>query len=138
MRRHIAFAAAATLLASTAGAQDAGRAPGTPSPIGEWRGTSTCLVHPSSCHDEVVVYRTTRVSAPDSVALDALKIVGGQEESMGVLTCGVAATGTAEVALTCAMPNGVWRFRLRGDSLTGELRLPDGTKFRDVRAARTH
>jgi hypothetical protein len=34
------------------------------------------------------------------------------------------------------MRNGVWRFVVRGDSLTGELRLPDGTKFRDVRTAR--
>jgi hypothetical protein len=32
--------------------------------------------------------------------------------------------------------NGTWRFTVRGDSLIGELRLPDSTKFRDVRAAR--
>ena len=29
------------------------------SAIGVWRGTSICLVRPSSCHDEVVVYRIT-------------------------------------------------------------------------------
>jgi hypothetical protein len=36
------------------------------------------------------------------------------------------------------MQNGVWRFMVRGDSLVGELRLPDDTKFRDVRTARAH
>jgi hypothetical protein len=39
--------------------------------------------------------------------------------------------------LTCAMPNGVWRFTMRGDSLVGELRLPDNRKFRDIKATRS-
>jgi hypothetical protein len=103
------------------------------SPLGTWRGTSTCLVRPSACTNEVVVYRITRLSAADSVWIDALKIVDGEEQEMGALRCGVA---TAAGLVTCAMPNGTWRFAVRGDSLTGELRLPDKTKFRDVRAAR--
>ena len=45
------------------------------SAIGVWRGTSICLVRPSSCHDEVVVYRITGLPARDSVSLDARKIV---------------------------------------------------------------
>jgi hypothetical protein len=135
MRVRLLAVAVATLLASSAQAQAPVRVPDNQLPIGTWRGTSLCLVRPSPCHDEVVVYRITR-SSGDSVALDARKIVRGQEEEMGVLTCGVAPTGSPDVALTCAMRNGVWNFRVRGDSLVGELRLPDGSKFRDVRTVR--
>ena len=102
-------------------------------PVGVWRGTSVCLVQPSPCHDEIVVYRITRATTRDSVSMDARKIVNGREEEMGVLACRFA---TPDAALTCTIPNGVWRFTIRRDSLVGDLRLPDGTKFRDVSAAR--
>jgi hypothetical protein len=36
------------------------------------------------------------------------------------------------------MPNGVWHFAIRGDSLVGDLKSPDNMKLRDVRAARSH
>ena len=52
------------------------------SPFGVWRGTSLCLVRPSPCHDEVVVYRISRVNAGDSLAMDARKIVNAREEEM--------------------------------------------------------
>lgn len=128
-----------TFLALVAVAQ---RAPGqttqtTPAmnPIGVWRGTSKCLVRPSPCHDEITVYRIATTTKADSVSLDALKIVNGQEEDMGVLACKVSAQGAS---LTCTIPHGVWLFTVRGDSLTGELRTPGNIKFRDVRAARSH
>ena len=104
-----------------------------PNAIGTWRGTSLCLVQPSACKNESVVYRVKRIGAADSVSLDARKIVNGTEEEMGVLGCFVA---RATHTLTCTIPNGTWRFTVRGDSLVGELRLPDGTKFRDVRTSR--
>ena len=113
-----------------------GQAPTVASnPVGVWRGTSLCRVRPSPCNDEVVVYRITRVKTSDSLSLDARKIVNGQEEQMGVLGCRLAASGAQ---LTCSMPNGVWRFAIRGDSLVGELRLPDNRKYRDVSTARWH
>jgi hypothetical protein len=67
----------------------------------------------------------------DSLSIDARKIVRGEEQEMGVLKCGLTS-----LALTCPLPQGVWRFRVRKDSLVGELRLPDNTKFRDVRTVR--
>jgi hypothetical protein len=103
--------------------------------VGIWRGTSICLVHPSSCHDETVVYQMTRTATRDSVTLDARKIVDGAEVEMGVLGCKLDA---ADAQVNCVMPNGVWRFTIRGDSLLGKLRLPDGTVFREVRAVRPH
>jgi hypothetical protein len=108
---------------------------GAANPVGVWRGTSSCLVQPSACHDEVVVYRIARLNASDSLSVDARKIVSAREEEMGVLPCAFAAQRSS---ITCAMRNGVWQFTIRGDSLVGELRLPDNTKFRDVRTARSH
>ena len=122
----------AGVLAGHAQAQDAPRS----KVLGTWRGTSLCLVKPSSCHDEAVVYRLAPLSTRDSISFDARKIVNGQEEDMGVLRCVVG--GTPRPQVTCAMPNGVWHFEVRGDSLVGDLRLPDATKFRDVRTARAH
>ena len=67
------------------------------------------------------------------VALDARKIVRGEEEEMGVLPCHVTPLNGQ---VTCTMPKGVWHFSVRRDSLVGELRLRDNTRFRDVRTMR--
>jgi hypothetical protein len=106
-----------------------------PDPVGTWRGTSLCQVRQSACHDERVVYRLTRTQARDGLALDGRKIVNAAEVEMGVLGCRLDAPSAR---LICAIPIGVWQFAIRGDSLVGELRLSDGTKVRDVRAARSH
>jgi hypothetical protein len=82
----------------------------------------------------VVVYHITRAKGTDSVSIDARKMVNGQEEGMGVLGCRFV---VSSAAIGCTMPNGTWHFMIRGDSLVGELRLPDNTKFRDVRTARS-
>ncbi|PYP81052.1 MAG: hypothetical protein DMD35_03190 [Gemmatimonadetes bacterium] len=109
-----------------------GQTPSAANPVGVWRGTSSCTVRPSPCKDEIAVYRITRTTH-DSVSLDARKLVGGREEAMGVLACLAAPRGQ----ITCTMPNGVWHFTIRRDSLVGELRLMNDTKYRDVRAARS-
>ena len=131
-RTNITTFAAACLLAHGACAQVPAAAS---NPVGVWRGTSLCRVRPSPCNDESVVYRITRLNASDSLSVDGRKIVNGQEVEMGVLGCRSAVSGAQ---LTCTMPNGVWRFTIRGDSLVGELRLPDNRKFRDVSTARSH
>lgn len=125
MRIHLTALAVASLLARGASAQ-------APAPVGTWRGTSVCLVRPSSCNDEIVVYRITQTKRADSLSMDARKIVRGEEQEMGVLGCVL----TPPKGLTCIIPRGVWHFRVRSDSLVGELRLPDNTKFRDVRTVR--
>ena len=100
--------------------------------VGTWRGTSLCTLHPSACHDETVVYRVSQVGK-DSLSMDARKIVNGSEQEMGVLAC-----TPRGAQVVCVMPNGTWNFTVRGDSLVGDLRLPDNRKFRDVRAVRAH
>src|SRR5690348_5649041 len=89
-----------------------------PSPIGTWRGTSLCLVRPSACNDETVVYYIKPLKTADSLTIDARKIVRGEEEEMGVLNCQSAAGSK----VTCAMRQGVWHFTVKADSLVGELR----------------
>ena len=133
MRIGLTLLAVAGLLARGAGAQSTSRLPAAMSPVGIWRGTSVCLVRPSACNDEIVVYRITHTKAADSLMLDARKIVRGEEQEMGVLTCRFT---SPDGQLTCAIPRGTWLFRVRNDSLVGELRLSDNTKFRDVRTVR--
>jgi hypothetical protein len=130
-RASIVAFAGVCLLAHGAFAQTSA---GTSNPVGVWRGTSLCRVHPSPCKDEIVVYRITRINATHSVSVDARKIVNGQEEEMGVLGCLLDASGTR---FTCTNPRGAFRFTVRGDSLVGEGRLRDNTKYRDVSAARS-
>jgi hypothetical protein len=126
--------AVASLLACAAGAQSPTQQPAAMSPVGIWRGTSVCLVRPSACNDEIVVYRIAHSKAADSLTIDARKIVGGEEQDMGVLTCHFPSPNGP---LTCALPQGsTWQFRVRNDSLVGELRLSNNTKFRDVRTIR--
>jgi hypothetical protein len=130
LRSYLSIFVALGILAHSGHAQAASAA----DPVGVWRGTSTCQVRPSACHDEIVVYRITRAKASDSVSMDAFKIINGQEDDMGTLACHVAALGAS---FTCAIPNAVWHFTIRGDSLIGDLRRSDSTRFRDVRAARS-
>jgi hypothetical protein len=65
--------------------------------------------------------------------VDARKIVRGEEREMGVLTCRLVPPNGR---LTCTMPQGVWHFSVRGDSLIGELGLQDNAKYRAVRGIR--
>jgi len=129
MRIHLTVVALASALAQTAIAQS----PTAKTLVGTWRGTSACLVHPSACNDEIVVYRITPTKVADSLSLDARKIVGGEEQEMGVLGCRLAPPSGQ---VTCAIPRGIWHFSVRKDSLTGELRLLDNTRFREVRTVR--
>src|SRR4051812_16376133 len=115
MRSSVNIIAAIWLTGSASPAQPTA---GAANPVGIWRGVSVCLVRPSPCNDETVVYRITRAKASDSISVDARKIVNGREEEMGVLACGPAARG----AFTCTIPKATWHFTIRLDSLVGELR----------------
>jgi hypothetical protein len=130
MKSVLSYAAAVLLGAASISAQQPSAAA---NPVGVWRGTSKCLVRPSPCNDEIVVYRITSAGPTDSLSIDAGKIVNGQEDKMGVIGCRFATLGAK---LTCPLRNGTWRFTIRGDSLVGELRTPDNTRFRDVRTVR--
>ena len=128
------FAYLAAMISSVLAPRMPAQAAARPDPVGTWRGTSLCQGPPGACHDESVVYRITRTSTRDSLALDGRKIVNAAEVEMGVLACRFEA---ASARLTCPIPIGLWQFTMRGDSLVGELRRSDGTKARDVRTERS-
>ena len=61
----------------------------------------------SACNDEQVIYYVTAVpGAPDSVALDARKVVDGKPEPMGTLALGYDAgdEGMGRRLEQCALP----------------------------------
>src|SRR3954471_18940506 len=107
MTIRFAGVALASALAHTAIAQSPAQTPSAATPVGTWRGTSTCLVRPSACNDEVVVYRITQMKTADSLAIDARKVIGGEEQEMGVLRCSLV---PANARLICTIPPGVWSF----------------------------
>ena len=133
MRIRLSVLAIAVILARGAAAQSPSQQSAAKTAVGVWRGTSTCLVRPSACNDEVVVFRIAPTKATDTLTIDGRRIVRGEEQEMGVLTCHFTAPNGP---LTCTIPQGTWQFHIRGDSLVGELRHPDNTKFRDVRTIR--
>ena len=102
--------------------------------LGKWKGESLCTVKPSACHDETVVYEFTRVRDNEKqLVWKADKIVNGEQQNMGSLPC-AAPTPTT---VSCDMPGrGVWELQVKGDVMTGVLRLTAGTVFRNVTAKR--
>src|ERR1043166_4802633 len=97
--------ALATTSRHSAIAQSRAQPKASPAAVGTWRGTSTCLVRPSACNDEVVVFRSAAMKTADSLALDGRRITRGEEVEMGVLACHwLASSGE----ITCNIPQGVW------------------------------
>jgi hypothetical protein len=132
MRVSLLALAVIPFLASTAGAQLVA-APDA-SPIGTWRGTSRCVVRQPGCEEAAIVYRIALKGRNDSLAIETRKVVDGREEDAGLLACLLNAS---RAYITCAVPEGKWRMRVRHDSLVGQMRLRDGTWLLDVQAVRS-
>jgi len=102
------------------------------SPAGTWRGTSLCTPGHPACHDETVVYRIRAVG--ERFEISASKIVQGQEEFMGNITCDYAADSHV---LNCPASYGVWSFTIAGTAMTGTL-VVRGELFRRISVARAN
>lgn len=97
---------------------------------GVWRGTSTCTVANSPCHDEVDVYRIAAMAGkPGWFSVSADKIVNGQEVEMG---SGDWRFNPKTQALNYEFDRGVFNLTLSGKHLDGTLKLPDGTLYRRI------
>lgn len=96
---------------------------------GDWTGESICTVHPSSCHDEHVIYHVTEPDSTGKLQIEADKIVDDKPQSMGTLDC---TFDRQHSSITCRMANGDWEFAVVGSNMTGTLKLPDGTLFRKI------
>jgi hypothetical protein len=108
-----------------------GAAPDEVNLAGNWIGESICQVKDSACHDEKVIYRVTEPDAAGKLTIDADKIVNGQPQDMGVLDCTYERAGQK---ITCEISNGIWEFTVKGNEMTGTLKLKDKDKtlFRKI------
>ena len=110
-----------------------------PSVIGSWRGDSICEGNRPACKNEDVVYRFETVPGePASVLLFADKIIDGKREAMGVLKFQYdEAKGTLSGEFTRRQTQGLWEFKIDGDTFAGTLvLLPDKTPGRHVKVKR--
>jgi hypothetical protein len=98
--------------------------------VGVWRGHSVCIVRDSPCHDEVNVYHVSAIpSKPGIYFVSGNKIVDGKEEVMGT---GEWKYDAIAHVLSHEVPHGVFRLKLEGGKMEGDLKLPDGTLFRQI------
>jgi hypothetical protein len=95
---------------------------------GVWRGHSVCVDKDSPCHDEVNVYRFSRiVGRPNEFSVTASKVVDGKEIVMG--------SGTwkyDEKAKVVESEKPPIRMMIEGRKMEGTLNLADGTAYRRI------
>jgi hypothetical protein len=102
--------------------------------IGDWHGTSFCLVKPSACHDEEALYHVR--SAPGNggkLVMQADKIVDGKPEAMGNADCSF---DPAERLLHCDLGRSYVELTLAGDRLEGAMFRADKTRWREIKLTR--
>ena len=105
--------------------------------LGVWHGHSDCLQKGTACNDEIVEYHFEPYPGhPDSLWLDALKLVAGRYGSMGRLPCSFdASTRTWNAEFSNSRVHILWSFQIVGKKLVGSLvRLPDRTPERRAEA----
>ena len=105
--------------------------------LGVWHGHSDCLQKGTACHDEIVEYHFEPYAGhPDSVWLDAKKLVAGRYASMGAM--GFAfdrATRTWSAEIGTSQGRILWSFQIAGRKIVGSLvSLPDRTPLRYAEA----
>lgn len=94
------------------------------SPLGTWRGTSTCVDKAAfpACNDEDVIYVAQAMGArADSITLRADKIVAGARESMGDLHFGLVSSGTWQAEIQTGRDGSRWTLTVAGGQMTGTL-----------------
>ena len=102
--------------------------------IGDWHGTSLCLVKPSACHDEEALYHVRSApEKPGKLEMQADKIVDGKPEMMGNADCSFDA---AKSMLHCDLGRGYVELTLAGDHLDGAIFRGDKTRWREVKLTR--
>lgn len=95
---------------------------------GVWRGHSECAVKNSPCHDEVNVYRFSKVERrANAFSVTASKVVDGKEVVMGSSEWKY---DEKKGVVECENPH--VQMKIDGDKMEGALKLDDGTVYRRV------
>ena len=98
--------------------------------VGTWRGTSECAVESSPCHDEINVYRFSKIATrPGWFSGTGSKVVKGKEISMGTLNWTYDATIHA---LRSESSGAAFQLFVDGNKIDGSLTLPDKTVYRRI------
>jgi hypothetical protein len=98
--------------------------------VGDWRGDSVCVVRDSACRDEDSLYHLAKLAGkPGWFSMRLDKIVDGKPVTMGTTECSYH---SAERALTCEFPRGVFRFTTQANKMAGTMSLTDGTLWRKL------
>jgi hypothetical protein len=98
--------------------------------VGDWRGTSTCVLRESACHDEDSLYHFSAVAVNShAVSLKADKIVDGKPVTMGTGNCDF---DSAKLQITCPLPSASLAFHVQGKEMTGTMTLSNGTLWRKL------
>jgi hypothetical protein len=93
-----------------------------------WRGHSVCVDKNGPCHDEVNVYRFSRVTAnSNEFSVTASKVVDGKEIVMGS-----GSWKYDEKTRTVETEKPLIRLTIDGKKMEGALSLADGTAYRRI------
>ena len=96
--------------------------------IGVWRGRSECAVKNSPCHDEVNVYRFSKIDGrANAFSVTASKVVNGQEVVMGTSEWKY---DEKKQLVECKKPS--IQLNIMEDKMEGALKLDDGTVYRRI------
>ena len=95
--------------------------------VGTWRGKSACVDRQAApaCTDEEVIYEiVAKPGQPDSVTLNADKVVEGKRVPMGPLDFTHEATSRSWTSeLNTPRMHALWRLSVSGTTLSGTLTL---------------
>lgn len=104
--------------------------------VGMWQGTSTCVNRQlaPACKDEKVVYDIRNSEKTGAVTVEADKIVDGKRVPMGELEFSYSSSeGCWRSEFETARVHAAWCLVVKGNKLTGRLRLLPGKKtVRDI------
>ena len=95
---------------------------------GVWRGRSVCVEKKSACHDEINVYRFSKLEGrPSEFSVTASKIVDGKEIVMG---SGQWKYDEKTKVVESEKP--LIRLAIEGRKMEGTLSLANGTAYRRI------
>jgi hypothetical protein len=121
--------AAVAIVAQTDSVKDA---------VGTWEGESKCTVPDSPCKDEHVIYEITADGKePGRVKMDGYKVVNGEKQFMGTLTCDYQQSAKTMRCSPNARMKAEWEYHISGDAMGGTLVVGEEKKlYRKVSAKR--
>ncbi|HEV2395588.1 MAG TPA: hypothetical protein VGS27_01425 [Candidatus Sulfotelmatobacter sp.] len=101
--------------------------------IGSWEGESKCTVPDSPCQDEHVLYQIAEDKKdPFQLTMDGYKVIEGNPEFMGTLTCSYQGKTGALSCTSSSKEKDDWEFHIVGDTMSGRLVLDGKTVYRRV------